>query len=256
MKKRLFFALLFLAAAGCAINVPTPRTAGEQFVAPEKAWHNVLSHFVDERGRINFAGIAKSPSDLEAYVAYLATVSPASAPQSFPTENAKLAYYINAYNALAMYNVVHSEIPVNLGSKSAQVRFFYRKRFEIGGQRISLYDLENKVIRPMGEPRVHFALNCMAQSCPQLPGEAFRAETLDQELEREAQQFFNDERNVKVEPGKKTVRLSEILSFYKEDFLKAASSLVAYANRYREEKIPEDYKVEFIPYDWTVNKQP
>jgi len=255
MRKNFFVLTLLFAAAGCAINVPPPQTVREQFVAPEKAWDNVLSRFVDERGRINFAGIAKSPSELEAYVANLATVSPASAPQSFPTRETKLAYYINAYNALAMYNVVRSGIPANLGSKSDQLRFFYRTRFKLGGDWISLYDLENKVIRPMGEPRIHFALNCMARGCPRLPREPFRAETLEKELEREAKQFFNEERNVQENAEKKAVRLSEILSFYKEDFLKAAPSLIAYANRYREEKIPEDYKVEFIPYDWTVNKQ-
>ena len=38
------------------------------------------------------------------------------------------------------------------------------------------------------------------------------------------------------------------------DFLKKAPSLIAYANRYREAKIPDSYRVEFIPYDWTLNQ--
>jgi hypothetical protein len=95
----------------------------------------------------------------------------------------------------------------------------------------------------------------MARSCPRLPKEPFRAETLDSDLDRLAREFLNDPRNATVDPAARVVRFSEILKFYTEDFRKAAPSLVAYANRYRDEKIPEDYRVEFIPYDWTLNKQ-
>jgi len=49
--------------------------------------------------------------------------------------------------------------------------------------------------------------------------------------------------------------LSQILQFYTEDFTKKASSLIAYVNQYREDKIPAGWKVEFIPYDWTLNAQ-
>ncbi len=51
------------------------------------------------------------------------------------------------------------------------------------------------------------------------------------------------------------MRFSDILRFYTEDFVKQAPTLTAYANRYREAKIPAGWKEEFIPYDWVVNKQ-
>jgi len=238
--------LLFLAAS-CAINVRIPRPTAESLAAPEGAWASVLARFVDDRGRIDFAGVARDPANLEAYVAWLAR---AGIPSS---RDAKLAHLVNAYNALAMYDAVRSGIPPELGS--GKFKFFYRDRFELGGRRISLYALENRVIRPMGDPRVHFALNCMVRSCPRLPKEPFRAETLDADLDRLAREFLDDPRNVALDPAAKVVRFSAILRFYPEDFLKAAPSLIAYANRYRDEKIPEDFRVEFIPYDWTVNKQ-
>jgi hypothetical protein len=78
---------------------------------------------------------------------------------------------------------------------------------------------------------------------------------LDPELEACAQYFFNEERNVQLEPNKQTVRLSQILQFYTNDFLKKAPSLIAFVNKYREAKIPEGWKVEFIPYDWQLNSQ-
>lgn len=245
--KKAALPLAFLLAAACAVNVDTPRSSIENLAAPESAWTNVLTRFVDDRGRIDFAAVAKDPADLHAYVAWLAKA------QTPAARDAKLAHLVNAYNAFALYNAVRSRIPPELDS--IKVKFFYRDRFELGGKRISLYDLENKVIRPMGDPRVHFALNCMARSCPRLPREPFRAETIDATLDSLAKEFFDDPRHAAVDPGGRVVRFSEILRFYTEDFLKAAPSLVAYANRYRSEKIPEGFSADFIPYDWTLNRQ-
>jgi hypothetical protein len=89
---------------------------------------------------------------------------------------------------------------------------------------------KNKVIRPLGDPRIHTALNCMARGCPRLPREPFQADMLDAELNATTQFFFNEERNVQVDPARKAVRFNQILEFYTEDFLKKAPSLIAYAN--------------------------
>ena len=112
------------------------------------------------------------------------------------------------------------------------------------------------MIRPLNEERVHFALNCMAVSCPRLPRTPFTAAGLDAELDAAARLFFAEPRNLQVDPVRRVVRLSSILDFYPEDFLRKAPSLIAYANRYRADPVPLDHNVEFIPYDWTVNAQP
>ncbi|HEY3124433.1 MAG TPA: DUF547 domain-containing protein [Thermoanaerobaculia bacterium] len=245
--------ILVVLAAGCASNVPVPRGAAQRPEAAESAWERVLSKHVDERGRIDFAGLAKDPTDLHTFVAYVGVVSPPSDPASYPTQSAVLAYSLNAYNALAMYNVIESGIPPELGT--IKFKFFYKNKLLMGGQRISLYDLENKLVRPMGDPRVHFALNCMVQGCPRLPREPFEASRLDEQLDAAAKLFFSEARNVELRPEKKVVRFSEILRFYTKDFLAKAPTLIAYANQYRVEKIATDWKVEFIPYDWKLNKQ-
>jgi hypothetical protein len=241
---------------GCAVRIPPPRTAASERIGAETAqaaWARHLASFVDEQGRMDFRGMAQKPADLETYLAWVARVSPESAPGEFPTTATRLAYWINAYNAIAMYDVLRSNFPPDLNT--VKVTFFYKNRFEIGGRFISLYALENQVIRPLGDPRVHVALNCMARGCPRLPREPFRAEELDAQLDREARRFYNETRNVQPEPEKQFVRLSQILQFYTEDFLQKAPSLIAYVNRYREDKIPEGWKVEFIPYDWALNTQ-
>lgn len=242
-----------LLSAGCALNVPAPQTAAEGPERSEEAWARVLDTRVDDRGRIDFAGLAEAPRDLDAYVAWIGAVSPRSSPGTFPTAESRLAYWINAYNALAMYDAVRSGIPESLAG--LKLRFFYRDRMVVGGERISLYALENRIIRPLGDPRIHFALNCMVRGCPRLPRVPFEAARLDAQLESAATLFLNEERNVVLDPAAKVVRFNEILRFYTKDFLAKAGSLIAYANRYRSEKIPADWKVRFIPYDWTLNRQ-
>ena len=243
---------LALLALGCALNVPLPKTSAAVPEPDDSAWARVLAAHVDDRGRIDFAGVAKAPADLDAYVTGIGSVSPLSSPRSFPTAEARLAYYLNAYNALAMYDVIRSGIPESLGD--IKFRFFYRDRLVMGGQRISLYRLENSIVRPLGDPRIHFALNCMVRGCPRLPRVPFEASRLDEQLDGAAKLFFSEDRNVQLDSAAKVVRFNEILRFYKKDFLAKSGSLIAYANLYREPKIPADWKVEFIKYDWTVNR--
>ena len=71
-----------------------------------------------------------------------------------------------------------------------------------------------------------------------------------------AREFFADPRHVQVDNAARVVRLSSILDFYPKDFLRRAPSLVAYVNRYRSSPVPADYRVAFLPYDWTINAQP
>jgi hypothetical protein len=123
----------------------------------------------------------------------------------------------------------------------------------IGRRSTSLYRFENEVIRPIGDPRVHFALNCMVVSCPRLPRTAFAAAILEHQLEHAARFFVAENRNVLLDPSRRLVYLSTIFDFYTKDFLAQAPSLIAYINRYREKPIPLDYAVRFFGYDWTIN---
>ena len=222
---------------------------------PYDAWARVLERHVDDRGRVDFAALAQDRADLDRFVAYVYDTGPDNSPWLFPTAAHVLAFHLNAYNALAMHTVIEAGIPVTLAGMR-RVGFFLLGKVRVGGEAISLYDYENRVIRALGDARVHMALNCMSISCPRLPREPFRAAALDAQLERESRYFFNEPRNVEVDAAAKVVRLSEILRFYRADFLAATPSLAAYVNRYRERKVPESYRVEFSDFDWTINRQP
>ena len=248
MKRWLACALL----AGCAQLVPAPERAPEtDRAAAESAWARVLERRVDERGRVDFAGLERDRADLDRFVSWVSAVGPNNRPELFPSRAEVIAHHINAYNALAMYNVIAAGTPRSL-SEYGLIRFFYLRRFAVGGEAMSLYKYENEVIRPLGEERVHFALNCMAASCPRLPRTPFRASTLEAALAAETKRFVDEPRNVAVDGARRKVRLSAIFDFYPEDFLARAPGPIAYLNTYRSMPVPAQYGVEFIDYDWTV----
>ncbi|MBI3845822.1 MAG: DUF547 domain-containing protein [Planctomycetes bacterium] len=242
---------LVVGVGGCSVRVKPPTDPSRfAMVNPDEAWSRVLEKRVDDRGRIDFAGLKADSKDLDAFVYWISEVSPETDPGRFPTREAKIAYYLNSYNAIAMYNVVNSGV-----LPEDKTSFFYIRELCVGGSYTSLYTYENSVVRPLGEPRVHFALNCMVRGCPRLPRVPFRADQLDAQLDAAAKVFFNEERNVVLQPERKVVRFNSILDFYTSDFLAAAPSLIEYANRYRTSKIATDWSVEFIPYDFTLNSQ-
>ena len=218
----------------------------------EAAWTKVLTRHVDDAGRIDVDTLQRNHADLDLVVAFVAAVDPITLPRQFPDEYSRLAFYINAYNALTMYGVVQAGVPESLGGLR-KFTFFYLRTFVVGGKSISLSKFENDVIRPLGDERIHFALNCMVISCPRLPREAFSAAKLDAQLDAAARAFIGETRNVWPDPRKREVWLSAIFDFYIEDFLAHAPSLIAYVNRYRAEQIPADFKVRFLEYHWTVN---
>ena len=248
---------ILLGLTGCATVIPPPSAPKATAAQAGAAWSRVLQRFVNGRGEVDFAALAQDRADLDRYVRFVAD-TPLT---GFSDDHQRLAHMINAYNALSMFNVIESGIPAtHAGLK--KVTFFIFRKFSIGGQSWSLYGFENEVIRPftreIGEPRVHFALNCSARSCPVLPTMPFTAAALGTELQREALAFFARSENFRIDASARTVWLSEILNFYPEDFVPAhGSNLIAFANRYAPRAAPLDYTVRFTPYDWTVaNSRP
>jgi hypothetical protein len=247
------FLVLLLAACSTVVKVSQPEAPLVTLAQAERGYAAVLERHVNDRGEVDFAALQKDPSDsgikaLESYVQAIA-ITPLGAAA---TADARLAHMVNAYNALSMYNVIASGIPPTHAGW-AKVKFFLLRKFEIGGALLSLYAFENDIIRKLNEPRIHFALNCSALSCPVLPRKPFTAEQLSQELERETRAFFARPENLTVDHAERTVFFNEILKFYTEDFTPAhAPSLIDYAQRYTAQTLPKDYATAFTPYDWTV----
>jgi Protein of unknown function, DUF547 len=244
--------VLALLLQACASRVALPRIDTQIPITKTEViaqWNKVLADFVDVDGYVDFQSLAKNKSGLESYVLYIAN-TPLSA---FADGAPRLAHLINSYNALSMYNVIDLGIPLSNASLSARYNFFIRRKFVIGGETMSLYDYENKVIRAVGDSRVHWALNCSAVSCPSLPRKAFSEATLDLELDAEARKFFSQPRNLRVDHRAREVWVSEIFALFPEDFVpKHGANYIDYINRYVDQAIPRDYAIRIIPYDWTI----
>jgi hypothetical protein len=221
-------------------------------------WATTLIRFVDHQGRTDFKALAKDMAQLNRFVEAIAKVSPASHPMLFPAKADRLAYHINAYNALAMKGVIDRGIPENLSSLWKRASFFRFRSVVIGGEKTNLYDYENNVIRSLGEPRVHFALNCMVVDCPRLPIKVMTAASVDSDLQTAAVEFFSKAKHIVISPNRKTVYLSEIMKFYTQDYVASGDKqdLLAYVNQYRNDAVPSDYRVKFLDYNWTINQAP
>lgn len=247
--KSLLLVLLLLTA---------PARAGANAGLALANWQQVLESFVDEAGRTDFRRLASERRALDAFVAWLANNGPATAPGDFPTRQSVIAYHINAYNALAMHGIIERGIPRDFSSFFKRARFFRFHKIAVDGNATNLYDYENEVIRPLGDARVHFALNCMVRSCPRLPRAAFAAASLDAVLDALTREFFADEKHLVVNANKRNVAVSAILDFYTKDFVASGKhqDLTTYISRYRDVPVSSDYHITFLDYDWTVNQSP
>ena len=206
---------------------------------------------MNETGRVDYAALKTNRERLDRFVALIGAVGPNTKPSLFPTKAHQLAYYINAYNAFTMFNVIN-RLPKLKTVIDDKTSFFYFTEFPIDGGKISLYKLENELIRPrFKEPRIHFALNCASVGCPQLPAVPFLPKTLETQLAAETHKFLHEKRNVSVENG--TVVLSHIFKWYKEDFPPNAMAWIT--SQSKDISLPPAAKVTYRPYDWALNAQ-
>lgn len=222
--------------------------------AAEPAWESfdrVLHRYVKD-GTVNYPALA-ADADFHAYVVSLA------APVSLRSRAERLAYYMNAYNALAMEGILEGQSPASL---IGRVRFFKLDKWRLEGRAVDLYSLEHDVLIPMGEPRIHFSIVCASKSCPKLRSEAYAAERLQVQMDQNARAFINDPMRNRFDRDSKVAHLSAIFKWYGEDFSNAAGSVQKYLSRYVGDPdvardLSEDrYAIEWNDYDWSLNGIP
>jgi hypothetical protein len=163
----------------------------------------------------------------------------------------KLAFYINAYNILALKMVVDHwplDSIKDVGSLISPV--WGKPAGSIGGDTVSLDDIENKILRTLGEPRIHFAIVCASVSCPDLRNTPYTASKLDAQLDEQVRQFLgNADKGLRI--GKDSIEISRIFDWFAKDF-KAVGGIEVFIRRYRPD-LPELPFKEAINYDWDVN---
>jgi hypothetical protein len=231
---------------------------------------HVLGRYVSEDGLVDYHGLASDHGPLDRFVEALARSSPDNRPDLFSTEADRLAYWMNAYNALMLARVVEAWPVESVREIKPLYGVFWAERHTLGGERWTLQGLENKVIRKrFRDPRIHFAINCASAGCPALPAQAWRPETLDADLDAAARRFVADPEKVAVDERAGVIRLSRIFKWFEKDFtgwledhrIDHPNGVVDYVARYlpeerRDRFDPSRLRIEWMDYDWAINLQP
>lgn len=218
---------------------PEASTSSEVITTVRAQILNLKGKFVSADGlSVNYAAMSIS----EALLAYENTLgllhrvdlSPAS-------ESERKSFFINTYNSLVIHALAHSNMSeYGVLSKWDSMKFYATYSYIIGNQAYCINDIENGILRcnkqsPVPctsppftkgdarlalvvgcDPRIHFALNCGAKSCPPIAVYSSDHDTLEKELTMATEQFLDA--TVKVEVASRVVRLSKIFEWYRIDF--------------------------------------
>jgi hypothetical protein len=255
--RRLGLTLVLLGglAAGCS-TVPARFAPTDPLPAARFSYQPLdaaLRAHVTE-GQVNYSGFA-ADTRFATYRGQLARVNP----DEFKARSDKLAFWINTYNALAIQGVLEGDSPF---TASGKYRYFIKRTFTVGGGALNLWGLEHRLLIPLGEPRVHFAINCASWSCPKLQSQAYLPDTLDRQLDTAAHQFINDPQRNHFDRVQKTAHLSMIFKWYDDEFETAAGSVLKYIARYVDDPLLarelalDTYAIRYLPYDWSLNGTP
>jgi hypothetical protein len=204
--------------------------------------------------RVDYRGLRADPAWAH-FVAGLDAARPG------PARAETLAFWINAYNALAIDLVVRHP---GVGS-IREIGSFWRPVWDreagrVAGRARSLGEIEHSILRPLGEPRIHAAIVCASVSCPPLRREPFDAARLEAQLDEQARRFLaSPAKGLRVDAAAGTVALSRVFDWFEADFA-AAGGALAFAARFAPEADRawlaaqrETARVEWLPYDWDLN---
>ena len=133
---------------------------------------------------------------------------------------------------------------------------FNDKVATVNGKKLTLNDIESGIVRPLWkDPRLHYAFNCAAISCPNLGKTAFKGDVLDKQLNTAASRFVNNARGIRFSGGKATA--SKIYFWYEGDFGGSHKSIINHMKKYAsgdlKTKLASISKIDKFEYDWTLN---
>jgi hypothetical protein len=209
-------------------------------------WSAELKKYVSADGKVNYKSWAENQDALDGYLSQLAGTQPLS---NWST-NVQLAYWINVYNAYTV-KLVLQHYPVQSIKDIHQGNPWDTAWINLGGKTYSLNQIENEFIRQrFRDPRIHFALNCTARSCPPLLNEAYDPARLDAQLTSRTKSFITDQHHNQT--GTSAVRLSKLFIWYKDDF---KPDVISFLNTYLTTPISTDAVIEYLEYDWSLNEK-
>lgn len=213
-----------------------------------------LTKYVTVDGKVKYGALKADIGPLDKYVETLKTFDA----DKLASREAKLAHWINVYNALILWSFAkdYPQEKDRLKNPLRRAAYFYRRKFLVGGRERSLADIEDNSLRKLfKEPRIHFAIVCASASCPYLAKKVYEAGDVMQRLEEDAIRFLTAERNVKVDTAKKTVTVSEIFKWFRADFGGSEAAVLRFLGRYiKTARLDEPgWRLRYFGYNWSIN---
>lgn len=210
-------------------------------------FNELLQKHVSNEGVVNYDSFKKEQYKLSEYLKMLAS----SEPKDSWSKNKKLAYYINLYNASTI-SLILDKYPLKSImdiDKAWDISFV-----KIGSKTLSLNDIENKIIRPIfKEPRIHFAVNCAAVSCPKISNQAFSESNLESLLQENTERFVANNSIGVIQKGDE-VNVSQIFEWYAVDF-GGKSNILKWISDNSKMNLSSATLGDFIPYNWDLNNK-
>ncbi len=226
-------------------------------------WDTLLQKYVDLQGMVNYAAWNESAADQRALDSYLASLSRATTDQR-AKRKAQLAYWINAYNAVTVRGILR-EYPTtsirNHTAKAIGYNIWDDLLLQVGDQKVSLNDIEHKVLRNMHEPRIHFAIVCASIGCPRLLNRAYQPHALDEQLTVNSRSFFSDPGKFRYDARAGRIDVSPIMKWFGDDFGATTAERLATIAPYLPDAAVQDLarsgsaRVTYLDYDWNLNDQ-
>ncbi|WP_420812232.1 DUF547 domain-containing protein [Photobacterium salinisoli] len=214
-------------------------------------WQGLINDYLlvaPEQTRFRYAAVRQQDkAALSRYLTRLASLDPRRY-----SRNEQFAYWVNLYNALTV-KVILDNYPVSSITKLGGMFSFGpwdEKLITISGQKLSLNDIEHRILRPIWQDeRIHYVVNCASLGCPDLLPDVMQADKLNEQLDQAARRFINSDKGVAVRGQR--VRLSSIYDWYQSDFGTLAE-LQKHLNQYLTR--PVTLTSPSYDYDWRLNE--
>jgi hypothetical protein len=241
----------------CLLLLAAPLVAQEPDYSP---WTRLLQTYYDPAHGMDYGHLkAHDAKALEALKQALGRVNVAAL-----NRKQQLAYWINVYNVNSVATIVESYPVESIRDISTdpirRLNVFSKARIPFGGALLSLDDVENEKIRtPFHDPRIHFAINCAAKSCPPIRTEAYTGERVDAQLDDQVRKFLAG-----VRYGKKgdtlVIHVTKIVDWFGKDFEEWGGGKATFLRRFvapDKQKLIDaakgDLDFDYDDYDWSLN---
>jgi hypothetical protein len=192
-----------------------------------EALHRPFDQLLDVNvrdGLVYYRALKSERGRLDRYVASLNV--PAATYDGW-SRDAKVAFWLNAYNAAVLQTVVN-HYPIRgraADYPASSIRqipgAFERAKHRFAGRAVTLDEIEKTILPEFKDPRVHLALGRGAVGSGRLRSEAYAAARLASQLAAVQSEFVSHEEMIKIDRLTNQVSVTPILSWHEQEFVAA-----------------------------------